>query len=70
MVTFLFSAYFGSHFVTMATVKIKSIPDFYTWAIVLINYSEKKFEEQYSFFGLIGGGVWEGQNSLLMHVPL
>ena len=24
-------------FVTIATVKLKSIPDFYTWTIVLIN---------------------------------
>ena len=48
-------------FVTMVTVKMKSIPDFYTWANVLINYLEETFEEQYSFFGLIGGGGGGGK---------
>ena len=28
-------------FVTIATVKVKSIADFYTWAIVLINTNRK-----------------------------
>ena len=34
--TYLFSAYFGGHFVTIATVKINLIPYPYTWAIVLL----------------------------------
>ena len=42
-------------FVTIATVKVKSTPDFYTWAIVLMNYSEETSEKQLLFFGLIGG---------------
>ena len=37
IVTFLFSVYFEAIFVTIAMVKIESIPDFYTSAIVLIN---------------------------------
>ena len=37
MITLIFLAYFGGHFVTIAIVKVESIPDFYTWAIVLIN---------------------------------
>ena len=52
-------------FVTIATVKVEPMPDFYTLAIVLINYYEESCEEQLLFFDLIGG-----QNSLLMHVPL
>ena len=40
---FLFSTYFGGRFVTIATVKVKSIADFYTWAIVLINTNKKNF---------------------------
>ena len=55
MVTFLFSAYFGSQFVTIAMVKIEPIPDFYTSTIVLINQQEDICEKQFSFFGLIGG---------------
>ena len=42
-------------FVTIATVKVESIPDFYTLAIVLINYPEETFEEQLLFFDIIGG---------------
>ena len=38
MANFLFSAYFGGHFVTIETVKVKSKPVFYTSAIALINY--------------------------------
>ena len=41
-------------FVTIATVKVESIPDLYTLAIVLINL-EETCEEQLLFFDLIGG---------------
>ena len=51
-------------FVTIATVKIESFPEFFTWAIVLIILLEETCDKQFSFFGLI-----RGQNSLLMHVP-
>ena len=67
MFNFLFSAYFGAIFVTIATVKVKLISDLYTWAIVLINYQEEFDEKRISFLGHIGGG---GQNSPLMHVAL
>ena len=43
-------------FVTIATVKIKLISDFYTWVIALINQKEEFGEKRISFFGLIGGG--------------
>ena len=46
MVIILFSAYFGGLFVTIATVKVKSMPDFYTLAIVLINLKEDTCEGQ------------------------
>ena len=53
-------------FVTIATIKVESMPDFYTLAIVLINKLYKETcEEQLLSFDLIGG-----QNSLLMHVAL
>ena len=55
MVNFLFSAYFGDYFFTIATVKAKLISDLYTWAIVLINYKEEFGEKRISFSGLIGG---------------
>ena len=48
MATYLFSAYFDGHFVTIATVQINLIPDPYTWAIVLL--VESKF-----IFGLVDG---------------
>ena len=32
---FLFSAYFGGHYVTTATVNVESIPGYYTLAIAL-----------------------------------
>ena len=51
-------------FVTIATVKVKIIPDIYTWAIVIIKLSEENAEKQF-FFSLL-----EGQNRFLMHVPL
>ena len=42
-------------FVTIATVKVESMPDFYTLAIVLINEYEETCEEQLLFLDLIGG---------------
>ena len=53
MVTFLFQPILVAIFVTIATVKIESIPDFYTWTIVLINLKEETCEKPFSFFGLI-----------------
>ena len=58
-------------FVTIATVKVKIIGDFYTLAIVLISLQEEIGEKLFSYFSLIGGGgggVW--QKSPLMHVAL
>ena len=66
MASFLFSAYFGGHFITIATVKVKLIPDLYTWVSVLINQSEEIGEKQFLFFSL----KKRGQNSPLMHVAL
>ena len=48
MTTYLFSAYFGGHCVTIATVQINLIQNPYTWAIVPLVKS--KF-----IFGLVGG---------------
>ena len=50
MAVFLFSAYFGGHFVTIATVKVESMPDLFTLAIVLINLYKETCEEQLLFF--------------------
>ena len=52
-------------FVTIATLKVESMTDFYTLAIVLKNEYKETCDEQLLFFDLIGG-----QKSLLMHVPL
>ena len=41
------------------------MPEFYIWAILLINQQDEIGEKQLSVFGSIGG-----QNSPLMHVPL
>ena len=41
------------------------MPEFYTWAILLINQQDKIGEKQVSVLGSRGG-----QNSPLMHVPL
>ena len=60
-------------FVTIATVKVESIPDLYTLAFVLINKYDETCEEQLLILDLMGGGGGGGggrQNSLLMHVPL
>ena len=41
------------------------MPEFYTWAILLVNQEDETGEKQLSVFGSKGG-----QNSPLMHVPL
>ena len=38
-------------FVTIARVKVRLIPYFYTWTIVLINQYEKRGEKQLLFLG-------------------
>ena len=55
MVNFLFSAYFGGHFVTIEMVKAKLISDLYPWDIVLLNKQEHFGQKQYLFFSLIVG---------------
>ena len=54
MANFLFSDYFGGHFCYIATLKVESIPEFYTLAINLIKYLKETTEKQLLFFGLIG----------------
>ena len=51
-------------YVTIAIVKVKLIPDIYTWANVLINLWEEN-AEKILFLASEGG-----QNSILRHVPL
>ena len=53
--------------VTIATVKVESIPDFYTLAIVLKTNKKKLGKSNFYFLTSWGGG---GVNGLLMHVPL
>ena len=50
----VFEAYFGGHFVTMATVKVELMPDFYAWFVVLNNQLEVNGEKQLSVFGSKG----------------
>ena len=42
-------------FVTIATIKVESMPDFNTLTIVLKNYYKETCEEQLLFFDLKGG---------------
>ena len=57
MTNFIFSAYFGGHFVTIAMVKVKVIWGFYTLVIVLINKIRKIGEKHFFLYlSLIGGG--------------
>ena len=39
-------------FVTIALMKVKLIPDIYTWAFVLINQGEENVEKQFSFLNI------------------
>ena len=55
MVIFLFQPILVAIFVAIATVKVESMPDFYTLAIILIIWYEETCEEQLLFFDLIGG---------------
>ena len=51
-----FQPIFAVIFVTIATVKVKIIQDFYTLAFVLINLQEEIGENQFLYFSLKGGG--------------
>ena len=62
---FYFQPTLADIFVTIATIKVESIPEFYTLAKALINYLKETIEKQLLFFCLIGD-----QNSLFMHIPL
>ena len=52
-------------FVSIATEKVKLTPEFYTWAILLINQLGEIVEKQLSVFGSRGGQICP-----LMHIPL
>ena len=65
----IFSLFWRPFFVAITTVKVKSMPDFYILAIVLINKYKETNEKQLLFFDLLGGGGGGGKKSLLMHVP-
>ena len=55
----IWPAYFGSHFVTEATVKVKPISYLYTWAIVQLhayNNKMKLLKAFFFFFFFFGGG--------------
>ena len=65
MANFCLQPILAAIFATIATAKVKLIPDVYTWAIFLINLCEENSEKQFLFFSLIGG-----QNNLLMHVAV
>ena len=43
-------------FVTIATVKVKSISEFYTLSIALMNYLKETTEKQFLLFGPNRGG--------------
>ena len=62
-----FHSILAAIFVTIATVKVKIIPDLYTWAIVLINYKLIRRIRLKHFDFLASNGR---QNSLLMHIAL
>ena len=51
----IFSLFWRTIFVTIATVLVESIPDFNTLSIVLITYLEETCEKQLLFFDFIGG---------------
>ena len=71
MVTF--SAYFNGHVtcITIATVKIKLMPDLCTWTIVLIWQIEENGKKQLLVLGLIGageGGGWSKKAPLCTYL--
>ena len=49
-----FQSNLAANFVTIATVKVESMPDFYTLAFGLINLYKETCEQQLLFFDLIG----------------
>ena len=51
----IFSLFWWPFFVTIATLKVESIPNFYTSAIVLINLYKETCEEQLLLFDLTEG---------------
>ena len=56
MVIFVyFQPIFVAIHVTIATIKVNLMPDFYNWTIVIINLPEEVGEKQFLFFVLIGG---------------
>ena len=59
-----FQPILAAFFVTIATVKVESIPGYCSNELI-----RKTCKEQLLFFDLIGGGGG-GQNSLLIHLPL
>ena len=61
-------SFFTAIFVTIATVKVKIIRDFYTLASVLINLQGEIGKKQFLYFSLIGGGG--GGKKTFMHVAL
>ena len=67
-----FQLIFVAIFVTIATVKVKIIRDFYTLASVLINLQgEIGKKKQFLYFSLIGGGGGGGgAKKTFMHVAL
>ena len=52
---FPFSAHFGGHFVTIATLNVKLILVYYTSAIVLLTNKSILVKSKFIFFCLIGG---------------
>ena len=51
----IFSLFWRPFFVTIATLKVESMPNFYTLAIVLINLYKETCEEQLLLFDLTEG---------------
>ena len=57
MVTFLFQPILVDIFVTIVMVKVKLIPDVYTWAIDLITNKKKLVKNNFYFFASSGGKI-------------
>ena len=60
-----FKPFLSAMFVTIATVKVKLMSDFYTWVVLRMNQSEENGEKQLSDFGSRGGQI-----SPLMHIAV
>ena len=50
MAIFLFQPILAAIFVTMATIKLESIPDFYTCATVVISLKEETSQSNFHIF--------------------